>query len=60
MCGCWVEVCTISWPSRECHCATTPRPSSGLMTWREVRSSRVTDRRGLGLDGLEVARRCRW
>ena len=54
MCGCWVEVCTTSWPSREFHCATTPRPSSGLMTWRAVRSSRVTEYGGLGLDGLEV------
>ena len=39
----------MSWPSRECHWATTPRPSSGLMTWREVRSSRVTETEALAL-----------
>ena len=49
MCGCWVELCTTSWPSREFQCATTPRPSSGLMAWREVRSSRVTETAALAL-----------
>ena len=43
MCGCWVEVVTTSWPRREFQCATTPRPSMGLITCRAVRSSRVTE-----------------
>ena len=49
MCGCWVEVVTTSWPSREFQCATTPRPSIGLIACREVRSSRVTERAALAL-----------
>ena len=60
----------MSWPSRVCHWATTPRPSSGHMDWREVRSSRVTDTAALALTAskftsvVEVRKRlspqCSW
>ena len=54
MCGCWVDVCTTSWPSRLSHCATTPRPFERAHDL--ARGAQLARHRhgGLGLDGLEV------
>lgn len=43
MCGSCVALVTVSCSSRESQCATTPRPSIGLMHCRAVRNSRVTE-----------------
>jgi hypothetical protein len=42
MCGICVEVVSTSWPSRASQAATQPRPSSGDMHCRAVRSVRRT------------------